>query len=113
MLTNTEGLSIIDLITAGIEFNEDVDIANRFADKYRALFNSVKSDKELLNQIRDDINNRVKCEVPNDVMFTPNDIVTVVGNLNSQKYKGYEGIYSDQFMYASHKYLVVLSMRHG
>ena len=35
---------------------------------------------------------------------------TPVGNLNSQKYDGYKGTYSDHFVYASHKYLVVLSM---
>ena len=32
-------------------FNEDIDIANCFADKYQNLFNSVKSDEELINQI--------------------------------------------------------------
>ena len=86
-------------------FDEDVDIANRIANKYRTLFNSAKSDEELLNQIRDDINNRAKCVVRNDVMFAPNDIVTAVGNLNSQQFDGYSGTYSDHFMYASHKYL--------
>ena len=43
-------------------------------------------------------------------MFTPNDIVSAVGNLNSQKCDGFGGTYSDHIMYASHKYLVVLSM---
>ena len=91
-------------------FNEDVDIANWFADKHRTLFNSVKSDHGLVNQIRDHINNRVKCEAPNDVMFTLNDIFTAVGNLNSKKHDGYRGTYSDHFMYTSHKHLVVMSV---
>ena len=72
--------------------------------------NSVKSDEEFLNQIRDDMTDHVKCKVPNDVMFTPNSIVIAVGNLSSQKYDGYMSAFYDHFIYASHTYIVVLSM---
>ena len=53
---------------------------------------------------------RVTDEAFSDVTFTVNDIITAVGNLNSQKYDGYKGTYSDHFVYASRTYLVVLSM---
>ena len=63
-----------------------------------------------MTKIQDDINACVTDEAFSDVTFTVNDIITAVGNLNSQKYDGYKGTYSDHFVYASHKYLVVLSM---
>ena len=40
-------------------------------------------------------------------------MVTAVGNLNSQKYDGYSGTYSDHFMYASRKYLVLSMLING
>ena len=63
-----------------------------------------------MTKIQDEINARVTDEASGDVTFTVNDIITAVGNLNSQKYDGYKSTYSDHFVYASHKYLVVLSM---
>ena len=90
--------------------NNDVDIAQHLADKYRNLFDSVKSDDDIMTKIQDDINACVTDEAFSDVTYTVNDIIAAVGNLNSQKYDGYKGTYSDHFVYASHRYLVVLSM---
>ena len=63
-----------------------------------------------MENIQDDANAGVNDETSNKVTFTANGIITAVGKLDSEKHDGYKGKCSDHFVYASHKYLVVLSM---
>ena len=42
-----------------VDIDNDVDIAQHLADKYGNLFNSVKSDDDIMTKIQDDINARV------------------------------------------------------
>ena len=90
--------------------NDNDDIANIFSDKYMELYNSVPYDTCEIKCIESSVLSRILNSSCSDYIITVADVMNAIAHLKSGKSDGSEGLFSDHFIYGTHRYYVILSM---
>ena len=82
----------------------DKDIAEVFANKYRQIFTSAKSDDLELEKTLELINNRLHSETLPDHSVYVGDVIKAIQRLKFNKGDGMKGTVSDLFIHATHRF---------
>ena len=92
------------------EVNSD-DIAEVFAKKYEALYQSVPTDQNEINKIMDELQSRILCESSiSECRLNVCDIDGAIKKLNKGKGDGSNGFYSDHLILSSDRFKTMVAM---
>ena len=90
--------------------HDDTEIAGMFAKKYMALFSSVKTDPSVMASFLGGILNDIQNDGTNEAPVTVEDVTRLFQKLKYQKADGLSGAQSDHFIYASHRFKMVVAV---
>ena len=90
--------------------DDEKDIAEHLAGKYRAIFSSARTDDAVLDKLKQTIDDRVLSEHHHSYTITVENVINAIRNLNTDKSDGMRGTCSNHFIYASHRFYVVFSV---
>ncbi len=80
--------------------NRSEDIADVFANKYKLLYNSVPSDGEKMQQIRDHVNHDIQADMENtDYIVNPQEVKRAAQKLKSKKPDGQKALWSNHIKF--------------
>ena len=88
------------------EANGAKDISKLFLEKYRSLYNSVPTDENELNSLRDVIDSNIT----EKIYIAPDIIIICIGKLKAGKDDGDIGFKSDHIINGTHRLYILLSL---
>ena len=89
---------------------DDAEIVDIFSEKYMNLYNSVPYNVSDMNEIHEDIINRIQQDKNGVYTVSVEEVCTAVKQLKHGKSDGEEGLQSDHIIYAPHQFKVLLTL---
>ena len=86
--------------------DDEKDIAEHLAGKYRAIFSSARTDDAVLDKFKETIDDRMLSEHHHTYTISAENVINAIRNLNTDKADGMRGTCSNHFIYASRFYVV-------